>query len=145
MEVESCKIDHLFYCIWYENGTFLVEDMEAKKILPISNSQLVWFQEAISQLSQKPENEYLFKKEKFEKVVTKFSKFRAKKGWVMRCFVWPCKGGSPSFIFPQVKTSRFGIHLTNCQKDSRQNTNSSQIYHQVMSRRMRNRYKIKRL
>lgn len=62
MEVGSCRILGAPYCIWYENGLFQVEDMEAKKILPLSSSQLCWFQEAIKKLCQQSEMHYFIRK-----------------------------------------------------------------------------------
>ena len=61
MEIESCKIIDLFYCIWFENGLFQVEDVDANKILPLSNFELSWLQEVFSELSQKPENQFFLK------------------------------------------------------------------------------------
>lgn len=37
MEVESCKIDNLFFCIWYEKVIFQEENVNANIILPISD------------------------------------------------------------------------------------------------------------
>lgn len=33
VEVESCKVDGLTFCIWFEVEQYWVEDMEANKLL----------------------------------------------------------------------------------------------------------------
>lgn len=43
MEIESCKIIGLPFCIWFEASQYLVEDIEANRILQLSKSHLGWF------------------------------------------------------------------------------------------------------
>lgn len=61
-----------------------MEDAEASIILPILNSQLIWFHEAISEINRRLEDSYFCKNEKDENGRVEVSKFRPKNGWVLR-------------------------------------------------------------
>lgn len=98
MEVRSCKINECFDCIWFESNLFHVEDIEARKIIQISLSQLRWFIEAIQELLQSPYNFYL-KNRRDDKGAVRLSEFRSNSGWFLRCIVWSSFGG------------RFFIHI----------------------------------
>lgn len=50
MEIVSCKINETFFCTWFEDGNFLVEDLEARKVIYLSKSHLLWMVEQISDL-----------------------------------------------------------------------------------------------
>ena len=50
VELEICKIADSYYCIWFENGLFQIEDVDFRKILQISKDRLIWFIEALSEL-----------------------------------------------------------------------------------------------
>lgn len=56
MEVVSYKVLQSYYCIWSEDDSFLVEDVEAQRILALSEAQLRWFLEALSELLRGPED-----------------------------------------------------------------------------------------
>lgn len=92
MEVRSCKINNSFYRIWFEANLFNREDIEDKKNIQISLSQLRWFVEVIHELLQSPNCFYLKNgRDDFE--ATRLSKFRSNSGWVLRCVVWPTFDG----------------------------------------------------
>lgn len=50
MEVVSCKVLQSYYRIWSEDDNFLVEDVEVQRSLSMSEAQLSWFLEALSEL-----------------------------------------------------------------------------------------------
>lgn len=77
LEVESCKIQGSFYCIWFEGGVFNIEDVEAKKFIPISATQLRWFINSISKLLQGPSDRYFQKKNRDDYGPSSISKFKA--------------------------------------------------------------------
>ena len=77
MEVERCRILDSSYSIWFENELFQVEKVEAKKTLPLSSSQLCWFQEAIEDLCQQSEKQYFYKKGRVENGITESLKVQS--------------------------------------------------------------------
>lgn len=99
IEVESCNVHGSPYCIWFEEGSFHFEDVEAKETLPLSNSHLRWFIKSILELLQGPPNRYFFKNDWDDYGVTRISKFIADSGCYLRCVIWPAMGG------------RFFIHI----------------------------------
>ena len=54
MEVFSCKINQSHYCIWKENESCIIEDVEANKTPSLTNDQLRWTQNAIVELLNSP-------------------------------------------------------------------------------------------
>ena len=64
MEVKSCKIENLFFCIWHEDKAFYIEDVEANISMSLSILQLSWFIETVNDLNKKSEEDYFYKKEK---------------------------------------------------------------------------------
>ena len=59
MEVESCKVVDALYCIRFNKEYFHIEDVEARKILTLSNTQLRWFLKEISEFLCGPKNGFL--------------------------------------------------------------------------------------
>lgn len=42
MEVVSCKINGIFFYSWFEDGKFLVESVEARKVVHLSEMKMLW-------------------------------------------------------------------------------------------------------
>ena len=51
MEIVSCKINGLYFCSWFEDGHYIIEDVEAQKAIHLSDSQLI---SLVNQLSDLP-------------------------------------------------------------------------------------------
>lgn len=60
-EVESCKVNGLSFCIWYESGQYHVEDMDANKFLILPVSHLCWFMGSISELLRGSSNRFFLR------------------------------------------------------------------------------------
>lgn len=54
MKVSSCRIYGKFFCIWAENGMFLLEDVERKVLVPLHPSQFLWFENHMVEVNEKP-------------------------------------------------------------------------------------------
>ena len=61
MEVASCNVLQLYYCIWLEDDNFHVEDVEAESSLSVFEAQRSWFLEALSKLSRGPKDGFFQK------------------------------------------------------------------------------------
>lgn len=54
MEINSCRIDSMFFCIWAVNECFMLEDVNRKMPLPLHPTQLLWFENHMVELVQIP-------------------------------------------------------------------------------------------
>lgn len=45
----NSQINDSYFCIWFDDGKFIVEDVEYKKSLPLVKSHLDWFVDQISE------------------------------------------------------------------------------------------------
>lgn len=93
MEVQICKINDSYFCIWFEEGKFFMEDVEYKKSLPLVKLHLVWFVDRISELLQGQSSSFFIQRAKDMVGVVKITKFLGNTEWVMRCIVWLETGG----------------------------------------------------
>ena len=93
MEVVSCKIDLSHYCIWKEEDSCFIEDVEACRSISISVSQLRWTQSVISDLLRTLVDNYFNKFGDIDRGRLRILKFQAKFGWVLSCDHWPYSGG----------------------------------------------------
>ena len=88
IEVERSKVVNTLYCILFDKEYFHIEDVEARKILTLSETQLRWFLKEISEFLRGPENGFLLRNGFDDFGSTRLLKFRSKVGWVMRCVAW---------------------------------------------------------
>ena len=93
MEVFSCKINQFHYCIWKENNYCIIEDTEAHRILPLSDNQTRWLQEAIVELLKFPADHLFRKHANIDRGRLKVSKFQANSSRILCCDYWPYSGG----------------------------------------------------
>ena len=105
IEVESCKVVNALYCIWFDKEYFHIEDLEARKILMLLDTQLRWFLKKILEFLRAPENVFFF----FLEMVFMSLKVQSHwcVGWVMRCVGWK-KNKEQSFIHICPGVSRQG-------------------------------------
>lgn len=101
MEMVSCKVYQSHYSIWQEGDRFHVEDVEAHRILAVSEFQLVWFCEAVLKLLRGPEDRFYQKFGDLDKGRLMLSKFKTKLGWVLSCDFWPKLGHSTLMMCSQ--------------------------------------------
>ena len=85
MEVKSSKIVDSFYCIWFEEGRFHIEDVDFQKVPNLSKNQLEWFIDSIAALVNEPTWKFFSKSGSDETGITRLSKFRTPSGWFLRC------------------------------------------------------------
>ena len=78
MEVVRCKINQSHNCIWKENGSCIIEDVEANRYISISDDKLRWTQSAISKLLRTPIDRFFKKYADIDRGRLKVSKFQAK-------------------------------------------------------------------
>lgn len=97
MEVVSCKVSQSHYCIWNDEGCVHIEDVEACRILSVSENHLQWILTALSKLLRGPADGYFQNFGEMNGGRLKISKFKAKIGWVLSCDYWPYSGGSLQF------------------------------------------------
>lgn len=50
MEVVSCKIINSYFCTWFENGKFIIEDLEVRKTIYLLESLMKWMVKQILDL-----------------------------------------------------------------------------------------------
>lgn len=93
MEVVRCKLNQSHYCIWKEEGSCQIEDMEAKRILSVSDNQLCCILSATSKLLRTPVDSYFNKFGNTDKGRLKIWQIQAKFGWIRSCDHWPFVGG----------------------------------------------------
>lgn len=93
MEVVSCKINGVFFCSWFEKGKFLVKDVEVRKAIQLSKSQLLWMVEQIEDLLNGSSIRFFLREWREDLGTIRISKLKTKAGWNLRCVVWPTSGG----------------------------------------------------
>lgn len=107
MEVKSCNVNRLSFYIWYESDKFLVEDMEANKLLLLSQSHLRWFVKNISELIQSFVPCFFLRNEHGDYGVTQLSKFRAHQDGLCIVLSGQPQGGTIIFMFLLEKKTSF--------------------------------------
>ena len=85
MEVASCKVNQSHYCTWKEKEDFIIEDVEAKKSISISEAQLRWTLHTISTLLNNPVDRFFKKDGEIDRGRMKIFKFQANLGWILNC------------------------------------------------------------
>ena len=93
MEVASCKILNMHFCVWLDNGHFHVEDVEAQRSLFIPEAHLNWFLVAIAELVRGLKDRFFLKFGELDRGRTKILNFRFEIGGVLCCDFWPASGG----------------------------------------------------
>lgn len=58
MEITSCCIQEVFFCIWSEQGKILVEDSSNDAQIAISPPMLTWLESTIVELLYSPVNKF---------------------------------------------------------------------------------------
>ena len=86
---------------------FHIEDVEARKILSLSDTQFKWFLKEISEFLSGPENSFLLRNGFDDFGSTRLLKFRSKVGWITRCVAWQ-RNKNLSFIHICSSVSRQG-------------------------------------
>lgn len=93
MKVVSCKINGLFFCTLFEDGNFIIEDMEVRKAIYLSKSHSLWMVKQISDLLNGSSVRFFLREVRDDSGAMRLSKFKSKMGWNLRCVVWPATGG----------------------------------------------------
>lgn len=93
MEINSCCIENIYYCIWFEKDWYFIEEMCNNVLLPLHLSHLVWFEKSFVELLQDPIQAYFFKHEKDDLGACRIRKFRINSRMYVECVVWPASGG----------------------------------------------------
>lgn len=92
MELRSCKVNGVYFCIWFDSERFNIEDMEANKVLPLFETQLRWVVDQIGELLNGLSERFFLRNIRNDSRVIRILKFRANSGWT-RCVVWPASRG----------------------------------------------------
>lgn len=106
MEVVSCKINGYFFCTWFEDGKFVVEDVEARKVIQLSESRVYWTVKQLADLLNGSSVCFFSRETRDNLGAMRISKFKNTSGWNLRCVVWLAIGGRLFVHIPEGKAQQ---------------------------------------
>ena len=89
MNRSSCCIDKSYYCIWFKNEFFFLEDQKFKSAIPLSFSHLRWFEKAVVEMMLRPDTHNFSKQDRDEFGTTRIQKRWFSSGAIIDCIIWP--------------------------------------------------------